>query len=354
MSLPFRMRAARLHAWGDVRVEEMPVPRPGSGEALVRIDACGVCGSDALTWYVERKATSEPVVLGHEPAGVVVALGDDVDTVRLGDRVFIHHHAPCLACEECRRGLWSSCDTWRSSRILPGGFAEYALVPAVNVRRDTLVLPRELDLDAATFIEPLACCIRAVSRQGRIEPGDTVLIVGLGAMGLLMTQIARAAGAGLILGSDFFEERRSLALEHGADVAVAPDDLADAFATTNGGRGADVVVVCPGTPQAICDGLNVAAPGARVVCFTPLPPDRPLTIDQSSLYFREVSLTHSYSCGPDETREALAMLADGRVRTDRLVTHRVGLDGVAAALERAAGKGEGIKTLVYPALRPDV
>lgn len=351
MSLPERMRVARLHAWGDVRVEEMQVPRPAPREALVRIDACGVCGSDALTWYVERKAAAEPVVLGHEPAGVVVALGDEVNGLRLGDRVFIHHHAPCLACDECRRGLWSSCATWRSSRILPGGFAEYALVPASNVRSDTLVLPPGLDLEAATFIEPLACCIRAVRRQGRIEPGDTTLVVGLGAMGLLMTQVARACGAGRVVGSDFIEERRSMGLEHCCDAAVAPEEVGGALAASDSGRGADVVVVCPGTPEAISAGLDAAAPGGRVVCFTPLPPDLPLTLDQSDLYFREVSLTQSYSCGPDETRDALALLADGRIRTERLISHRVGLEGVAAALERAAGKGEGIKTLVYPGLR---
>lgn len=222
MTLPDRMRTARLYRWGDVRVEEVPVPDPGPGEAVVRVEACGVCGSDALIWYVEEKARSGPVVLGHEPAGTVAAVGADVESVRCGDRVFVHHHAPCMECPECMRGLWSSCATWRATRLEPGGFAEYVRVPAQNLERDTLVLPEALGLEAATFIEPLACCLRAVRRQGRLEQGDAVLIVGLGAMGQLMVQIARAYGAGVVFGSDFVADRRDRALRRGADAAFDP------------------------------------------------------------------------------------------------------------------------------------
>src|SRR5690606_23669258 len=125
--IPETMRVARLHGWGDVRVGEMAVPRPGPGEALLRVEACGVCGSDALEWYVETKA---PAVLGHEPAGTIVAVGEGVTTLRPGDRVFTHHHAPCMACAECRRRLWSNCATWKRSQLTPGGFAEYTRIGA--------------------------------------------------------------------------------------------------------------------------------------------------------------------------------------------------------------------------------
>jgi len=348
-AIPERMRVARLYGWGDVRIEEMPVPRPGRGEALVRIEACGVCGTDALVWYVERKA---PAVLGHEPAGVVVAVGHGVESVRPGDRVFVHHHAPCMECAECRRGLWSSCATWRATSLDPGAFAEYVRVPAINLERDTLVLPDAMSFDQAVFIEPLATCIRAVRRQGRLEPGDAVLVIGLGAMGLLMVSAARAYGAGAVLGSDFVAGRRDLALRRGADAAFDPaaEDVAAAVRAHTGGRGADVVVVCPGDARAVRAGLEAAAPGGRVVCFTPLAPGEPLELDASPLYFREATLTHSYSCGPDETREALRLIAAREVEVASLITHRVGLGGVGAALERAKGRGEGIKTVVYPGL----
>lgn len=345
------MRAARLYAWRDVRVEEVPVPEIGAGEALVRIEACGVCGSDALTWYVDRKAADGPVVLGHEPAGVVESVGEGVENVRVGDRVFVHHHAPCMGCAECRRGLWSNCTVWRSTSLEPGGLAEYARVPAPNLAGDTLVLPDRIDFETATFVEPLATCVRALRRRGRLETGDAVLIVGFGAMGQLMVSLAGEYGARRILGSDFVADRRDRALRRGALAAWDPaaTDVADAVREATDGRGADVVVVCPGTPEAVRAGLDAAAPGGRVVCFTPFAPGVELAIEPSDLYFREVSLTHSYSCGPDETREALALLAAGRVEVETLVTHRTGLDGTAHALERAHDSGDGMKTVVFPA-----
>lgn len=341
------MRVARLYRWGDVRVEQMPTPTIGRVEALVRIEACGVCGSDALSWYVESKA---PAVLGHEPAGVVVEIGEDVQSVQPGDRVFVHHHAPCAECEECRRGLWSNCETWRGTRLDPGGFAEYARVMATNLRRDTLVLPADMDFETATFVEPLACCVRALRRHGAIQPGDVVLIVGLGAMGLLLVQLARAYGARQVIGSDYLADRRDRAMRLGADDVfdAARPGIAVAVRQRTSGRGADVVIVCPGDAGAICTAVECAAPGGRVVCFTPLAPGATVPLDFSTLYFREVTLAQSYSCGPEETREALGLLRDRRVHVIPLVTHRAGLDGVADALERARGKGGGLKTVIFP------
>jgi L-iditol 2-dehydrogenase len=341
------MQVARLYAWGDVRVETSPLPVAGPGELVVRIEACGLCGSDALRWYVERKA---PVVLGHEPAGSVVATGADVTGFATGDRVFVHHHAPCDQCAECRRGLWSNCAAWRVNGLHPGGFAQFARVAERNVARDTLRLPDSIDFDTATFIEPLACCLRAVHRAGRLAAGDTVCIIGLGAMGLLMVQLARAGGAAVVVGADFLAGRRALAERLGAHATFDPreSDPGAAVRAATDGRGADVVIVCPGDARAVHTGIATAAPGARAVCFTPLSPDEPLTIDQSSLYFREISIVQSYSCGPDETREALRLLERRRIDVEPLTTHRAGLDGVAAALERAAGKDDGIKTIIQP------
>jgi L-iditol 2-dehydrogenase len=340
-------RMARLYSWGDVRVETADVPEPAPGEIVVRVEACGVCGSDALTWYVERKA---PIVLGHEPAGVVVGVGEGVQDVSAGDRVFVHHHAACMKCENCKRQLWSSCEGWRRNALTPGGFAQYVLVSSESVGRDTLVLPRDMKFETASFIEPLACCIRAVKRHGNVQPGDTVFVVGLGAMGLLMVQLARVFGAGMIVGADFFGQRRERALLFGAHFSFDPREEQDVkqWRQMTGQRGADVVIICPGDPRALQTGLDSAAPGARVVCFTPMRPNDPTPIYLNQLYFKEISLHQSYSCGPDETRAALQLLSQRKVEVDSLITHRAGLDGVGAALERARGKGEGIKTVIFP------
>jgi len=323
------MRVARLHSWGDVRIEEMPIPMPGEGEIVVRIDACGLCGSDALPWYAQKKA---PVVLGHEPVGTIVCTGNGVTGLHEGDRVFVHHHAPCMQCAECARRLWSNCATWKRTRLDPGGFAEYACVPAPNVAHDVLCLPDALDDETATFIEPIACCLRALDKA-RLSADDSVLVVGLGAMGLLLGQLARLTTPD-VRGTDLLASRAAFAERFG-------------IAASTQGRGADVVIVTPGSPAAIQAGIAAAAPGARLVCFTPLDPKEPLSLDQSALYFREIELLQSYSCGPDETRRSLALLAEGAVATAPLVTHRAGLEGVQDALERAHG-ADGIKTVIYP------
>jgi L-iditol 2-dehydrogenase len=205
-------------------------------------------------------------------------------------------------------------------------------------------------VETATFIEPAACCLRAVRRQGSVRPDDAVHIVGLGAMGLLMVQLARLEGAGRVTGSDYIAARRTIALQLGADAVFDPasTDVALAVKNAAAGRGADVVLVCPGGGAAIRAGLELAAPGARVVCFTPLPPDEALTVDQNMLYFREITLLQSYSCGPDETRASLQLLAARKLLVDVLVSHRAGLDGVAQALERARGKGDSLKTIILP------
>jgi L-iditol 2-dehydrogenase len=214
------------------------------------------------------------------------------------------------------------------------------------VATDTLRLPDAMDFDTATFVEPVACCIRAL-RRGALGPGDALHIIGLGAMGLVMTRLGRIMGAGSVTGSDFLSERRELSLRFGADAAFDPADRPADIRDRIDGRGADVVIVCPGDPRAVDAGLDAAAPGARVVCFTPQPPGVPLTIDQSSLYFREVTLAQSYSCGPDETRQSLAWLADGTLDPRPLITDTAGLDGVAAALERTRAK-VGIKSIIRP------
>lgn len=240
--------------------------------------------------------------------------------------------------------------TWRATHLDPGGFSEYARVMAPNVARDTLVLPDSMDFETATFIEPVACCLRAVGRWGEVSEGDAVAIVGLGAMGLVMIQLARHFGAAAVVGSDLLGDRRQRALACGADVAVDPTQttLAEAARSVSAGRGADVVIICPPGDDAFRDGIAAAAPGSRVVCFTPRAPERPLSIDQSHMYFREISLRQSYSCGPSETREALRLLAHDKLDVATLVTHRDGLTGVAAALERTAAKGGTIKTIVFP------
>ncbi|MGH7855750.1 MAG: alcohol dehydrogenase catalytic domain-containing protein, partial [Candidatus Binatia bacterium] len=169
-------RVARFYDVGDVRVETEPAPVPGPGEALVRTRASGICSGDLMGWYLRRKA---PLVFGHEVAGEIEEVGAGITTFRRGDRVFVHHHAPCLDCRACRRADYVQCPEWKASRLVPGGMADFFLVPSGNLRRDTLRLPDGLDFEAAALIEPTACVVKSL-RRARLRGGERVFVIGLG------------------------------------------------------------------------------------------------------------------------------------------------------------------------------
>lgn len=291
------MRAAVLYDVDDIRIEERSVPEIGPGELLVHTRASGICTGDIMAWYVRRKA---PLVLGHEPSGVVAAVGAGVTEFAPGDRVFVHHHAPCFSCEACRRGDYVQCATWRKSAIDPGGLAEYFRVPRENVR-DTLRLPEHVPFVDGSLVEPLACVVKSIRRSGLLRR-QTMYVIGLGVMGLMHALLAQDLEA-TVVGSDFLEERRIHAASLGVR-AVHPDEE---FA------GADVVICGPGSPEALRNAFAAVAPGGTVVMFTPLEPGVPFTFDPNDLYFRDVKLVTSYSCGPNDTREALDAIARGVV-----------------------------------------
>jgi L-iditol 2-dehydrogenase len=327
------VRAAVYHAAGDIRIEERAVPEPGPGEVLVEMRACGVCGSDLMDWYQGPRA---PLVLGHEPVGVVVGRGDGDGLPAIGARVFVHHHVPCGECEYCRRGHETLCDLFKATRIVPGGFSELILVPARNAALDLLAVPDAVSDAAATAIEPLACCVRGL-RRARVGADSRLLVVGGGQMGLLAAQAARAAGADVTV-AEPLPERRALAQELGAR-AVEPG-VALASPPT-------VVMLCTSAPEAWELALSVVDRGGVIQLFAPAGPGKRREFEAHDLFFRELEIQASYSAGPRDTREALALIADGAVHAERLVTHRFPLAETAAALEFARRR-EGIKVIVTP------
>ncbi len=336
------MRAARLYSLDDIRIEEIERPRPGPGEALVRTRVCGICTGDIMGWYIERKA---PLVFGHEPAGDVVEVGEGVTNVRVGDRVFVHHHAPCGVCRRCRRGHFVHCRTWRSTALRPGGMAEYFIVPADNLVGDTLRLPGGVSYEAGSLVEPTACVVKSL-RRGGVEAGDRIVVVGAGIMGQLHVALAVARGAQVLV-ADRVAFRLTRALELGAERVVHVDDtdLVEEVRDWTDGELADVVIVGPGSIDAMRAGIAVAGPGARVVLFTTSKPDD-LEVSPFRLYFDEISLVPSYSCGPNDTREALELLERGVVPLEKLITHRFRLKDVGEAMKAAARVNEALKTVV--------
>lgn len=337
---------ARAYSIDDVRLEVAPVPAIGPRDALLKVEACGLCTSDCLDWYVAKKA---PIVLGHEPAGTLVEVGGEVRGFARGMRVFTHHHVPCGECAHCRRGADTSCRMFKETALDPGGFARYLRIPAANLERDTLALPDAMDWDTATWIEPLACSLRVFRKARPLPPQASVLVIGLGSMGLLNGMCARQKGAAQLIGSDPVAVRRAKARALGFDACVDPADGEGAARVLDlTGGGADLVIVGPGSLPAIEQGLACAAPNGTVVLFSPSPPALRVPLSAHAFYFAEVSLTASYSCGPRDTREALALLEARALDPSPLVTLRVGLDGVGEAIARTVAKTADLKAIVYP------
>jgi len=338
------MKAVRIEGDGSVSVVEMEVPAIGPGEALMRTGVAGICGSDLLDWYVAKKAGQ---ILGHEVAGEIAAVGEDVTAFAAGDRIVPHHHAPCLACEECRAGRYVHCAVWRSSRLDPGGMAEFVRIPAGNLARDTRKIPETMSFEEASFIEPLATVVKAF-RRGRLRAGQSLLVVGLGTAGQLALRLGRALGARRIVGADRVASRLARAKESGADDVfdVDGETLAGGAALYSGGRGFDFVFACPGKSAVVRAAAQAAAPGGTLLLFTMTPPGEEIALPGHDLYFREVSLVPSYSCGPDDTREALELLASDSVLVADLVTHRFPIDRAADAFARARNPNGSLKVMM--------
>ncbi|MBI4641344.1 MAG: alcohol dehydrogenase catalytic domain-containing protein [Candidatus Tectomicrobia bacterium] len=338
------MKVARLYDIDKIIVEEEEVPKPGPGEALVKMKACGICSSDVTPWYVRRKA---PLVLGHEPAGVIAKIGQDVTNVRVGDRVFLHHHAPCLACSLCRRGLYTLCETWKKSKIVPGGIAEYVLIPDINLRHDTLILPEEISYEDGTLVEPTACVVKSL-KKGGLASGDTLLVIGLGVMGQLHILLSRHYGTRTIIGADRVGYRLEKAKEFGADylIDVSERNLIDEVQEATGGAMADLVIVGPGSAGAMQTGIACTGKGGRVLFFAPAPEEVTLEINPFFLYFQEVTLLSSYSCGPYDTREALELARKRVVSAEKLVTHRFPIEETAQACRTTAEAGDSLKAII--------
>lgn len=334
--LPDMMDVAVLHDPGDVRLERMAVPTPGDGEALIRLRASGICGSDLMEWYVRQKA---PFVFGHEPAGDVVQVGSGVSNLRVGDRVALHHHAPCMQCDVCARGDFVHCDVWRKNALRPGGMAEYAVIDADAVLHDTLVLPDSVSYEAATLVEPAACIIKALRRAG-LRGGDRVLVIGLGFTGQLFGLLARQGGAATVAGVDGVASRLKLARNHWADKVYrlgASEPPAAAF---------DLAVVTPGNAAAMRAGIAATRNGGTSLLFAPTAPGEDVPFPVHELFFREVNVVTSYSAAPPDMRTALAHVIAGVLPADVLITHRYALHETEAAYRKAFDVDEALKVIV--------
>ena len=339
------MRVAVYYNNSDIRLEERPVPPIGSGEILVRVIASGICGSDVMEWYRVKKA---PLVLGHEIAGEIAAVGEDVTRYKVGDRVFVSHHIPCNTCHYCLRGYHTACETLHTTNYDPGGFAEYIRIPRLNVDRGVFVLPDEVSFDAGVFVEPLACVVRG-QRIADLQPGQTVLILGSGISGLLHLLLAKSLGAGRIVTTDISAYRLEMARQLGADTVFdAREDIPARMCEINDGRLADFVIVCTGALSAFKQALQSVDRGGTILCFATTEPGVDLPVPINEFWRNEIKLMPSYGNSPLDATLAIELIRSGRVPVEKMITHRLPLAETGRGFRLVASGGKSMKVIIEP------
>ena len=340
------MRVAMYYNNQDVRVEEMPVPKIGPGELLLRVEASGICGSDVMEWYRVQRA---PLVLGHEVAGAVVEVGEGVDRFNEGDRLVVTHHVPCNACHYCLTGHHTVCETLRVTNFEPGGFSEFLRLPAINVDRGVFPVPDGLAYDEASVAEPLACVYRG-QKRANLQPGQSVLVLGSGLAGLLHINLARALGAGKIIATDLVDYRMQAARRLGADFAfAATDDIPARVREVNDGRLADLVIVSTGARPALSQALESVDRGGTVLFFAPTEPGVTVPVSINDVFFRnDATLTTTYAAAPGDLATALEMIASGRVQVGDMISHRLGLGDTGLGFKLTAEAADSLKVVIQP------
>lgn len=338
-----KTKVAIYYSLEDIRIEEAQIPKIASDEILVKMKACGICGSDLMEWYIKNRA---PLVLGHEPSGVVAKVGDKVTNFKLDDRVFVHHHVACMTCHYCIKGAFTMCDKFKRTHIEPGGFSEYFKVPSSNLM-DTLKIPEELSFEVATLIEPVACCIRALNKCG-IQQEDSIVIIGAGVSGLIHEMLLKNLGVEQIIISDLINFRLNVAKKLGANLVLNPakEDIKERVKDATGGRGADVVIVTSPSIDAIKSGIDTCSKGGTLCIYAPPSPTERLPINLNNLFFSEIRIICSYSASHIETRNALRMLQSNKIRAKDIITHCFPLSESLKAYNTASTNKESLKVVV--------
>jgi len=343
------MKAAVYRGPGDLRVEEVPVPEVAAGELLVRVDVCGVCGTDIKK--IRRGLLPGPRVFGHEIAGTVAKVGQGVPSFREGDRVVVHHHVPCRRCSYCEAGAHAQCEVYKKNGTTAGfepsggGFAEYVKALPWIVESGVVRVPEGVLAEEAAFVEPVNTCLKAV-RRAAVGQGQTVLVVGQGPIGLILMQLARWAGAETIV-SDPLPDRLEVARALGAEVTVdARGDVVREVRALTGGRGADRTLLAAVGPAAFRQAIEATRPGGSIMVFAATSPGEVAEVDLGALCAAEKQILTSYSASI-EVQDLAARLVFGReVRVRELVTHRFPLEAVAEAVDVASRPARGVLKVV--------
>jgi threonine dehydrogenase-like Zn-dependent dehydrogenase len=348
------MLAAVYRGPEDIRLEQRPTPEIGPGEALLRVTAASICGTDMRILHGAHRKYGEGTVRipGHEVVGEIAAVGDDVGGLEIGQTVFVAPNMGCGRCRQCLSGNNNLCADYQAVGVtMDGGFAEYMRIPAAAVSQGNVMpLNPGTPHAVAALAEPFACVLRGQDAVG-VRAGDVVVVAGVGPIGAMHIMLARLQGAARIIASDMNCNRLALAPSFGADRTVDPDheSLLDVVMAETGGQGADVVIIAAPAHKVFEQSLRIAALGGRINFFGGLPKDRPdITLDANLVHYKELKVTGTTACSTDDCRRAAAIIDSGRVDLAPLVQARYPLTQIHAAFAAAGGR-EAMKVVVEPA-----
>ena len=333
------MQAAVYRGVNDVRVESVPVPRIGAGELLVRVHTCGVCGTDLKK--IATGSHSAPRIFGHETAGTIAEVGEGVREFRRGDRVVVFHHIPCGECYYCRHKTFAQCETYKKVGCTAGfepsggGFAEYVRVMDWIVSKGTVQIPDEVSFEQACFVEPVNTCMKGIERLA-LKAGETVLVMGQGPIGIILSILAQRAGARVIT-SDLYSQRLTIAKTLGLEnvIDASREDAVRAVRGETDGRGADAVILAVGGNALIRTALDSARPGGRVLLFAQTARGE-VSIDPAAICVEEKTLLGSYSASVELQNEAVRFVMNREANLECLISHRFSLSRSVEALDLAA------------------
>jgi len=352
LTIPATMQAAVYRGKNDVRLETVSVPKISAGELLLKVHTCGVCGTDLKK--IATGSHSAPRIFGHETSGIVAAIGTSVTQFKVGDRVVVFHHIPCGDCFYCQRKTFAQCETYKKVGCTAGfepsggGFAEYVRVMDWIVERGTVRIPDGVSFEQASFVEPVNTCIKGIERL-QPQPGETVLVIGQGPIGILLAALAQRAGARVIT-SDLHEQRLTISKDLGLENAInaARQDVVEQVRRMTEERGADAAILAVGGNSLIKTAIDAVRPGGRVLLFAQTARGE-TTIDPAAICVDEKTLLGSYSASVDLQDESVQFVMGREMNLERLISHRFPLSQSLQALELAAHpQPDSMKIVIQP------
>jgi len=346
------MLAAVYRGVNDVRLETAPVPEIGSGEILIKVHTCGICGTDLKK--IATGSHSAPRIFGHETSGTVAAIGSKVTQFGTGERVMVFHHIPCGECYYCRHKTFAQCETYKKVGCTAGfepsggGFAEYVRVMDWIVSRGTVRIPDRVSFEQASFVEPVNTCMKGIERMA-LEPGETVLVIGQGPIGIILSTLAKRAGARVIT-SDLYEQRLTISKAFGLDnlIDASRSDVVAETRKRTDGRGADAAILAVGSDRLIRTAMEAVRPGGRVLLFAQTQHGES-PFDPAAVCMDEKTLLGSYSASIDLQDESIRFVMGGEVALEKLISHRFPLERATEALNLGAHpQPDSMKIVIQP------